>query len=191
MLSIIIGGTIGALIHGFGTSAIGYYATFMFFASSIMPVAAGLIATFKISTSFAELIIYPAISGLAYGIGFSGPQNAVQTVLSVEDVPLGTSIMFFAQVFGPAVAIVIAKVLCVNQLSANLRGLASNLNGTTIGNSGLTQIVTTMPPTKAREVKVAIDQSLIQKWYLVVGLACAMMIGSLMIEWRSVKSKRD
>ncbi|KAL3261545.1 hypothetical protein ABHI18_003693, partial [Aspergillus niger] len=191
MLPIIIAGTIGALIHGFGTSATGYYAPFMLFASIIMPVAAGLITTIKINTSFAELITYTAFSGLAYGIGFSGPQNAVQTVLPVEDVPLGTSIMLFAQSFGPAVAIAIAQVLFVNQLSMNLSGLVSGLNGARIENSGLRQIVTSMPPAKAREALVAIDKSLIQTWYLVVGLACATMVGSLMIEWRSVKSRRD
>ncbi|PYH74561.1 MDR family MFS transporter [Aspergillus vadensis CBS 113365] len=191
MLPIIIAGTVGALIHGFGTSAIGYYAPFMLFASLMMPVAAGLITTFKINTSFAELIIYTAFSGLAYGIGFSGPQNAVQTVLPVEDVPLGTSIMLFAQSFGPAVAIAIAQVLFVNQLSVNLGGLVSGIYGASIENSGLSQLVADMSPAKTRDVLVAIDRSLIQTWYLVIGLACATMVGSLMIEWRSVKSRRD
>ncbi|OJI86191.1 hypothetical protein ABZX51_002384 [Aspergillus tubingensis] len=191
MLPIIIAGTVGALIHGFGTSAIGYYAPFMLFASIMMPVAAGLITTFKINTSFAELIIYTAFSGLAYGIGFSGPQNAVQTVLPVEDVPLGTSIMLFAQSFGPAVAIAVAQVLFVDQLSVNLRGLASGIDGASIENSGLSQLVENVSPAKTRDVLVAIDRSLIQTWYLVIGLACATMIGSLMIEWRSVKSRRD
>ncbi|GLB06662.1 hypothetical protein AtubIFM57258_001974 [Aspergillus tubingensis] len=191
MLPIIIAGTVGALIHGFGTSAIGYYAPFMLFASIMMPVAAGLITTFKINTSFAELIIYTAFSGLAYGIGFSGPQNAVQTVLPVEDVPLGTSIMLFAQSFGPAVAIAVAQVLFVDQLSVNLRGLVSGIDGESIENSGLSQLVKNVSPAKTRDVLVAIDESLIQTWYLVIGLACATMIGSLMIEWRSVKSRRD
>ncbi|BCR96445.1 MDR family MFS transporter [Aspergillus luchuensis] len=191
MLPIIIAGTVGALIHGFGTSAIGYYAPFMLFASLMMPAAAGLITTFKINTSFAELIIYTAFSGLAYGIGFSGPQNAVQTVLPVEDVPLGTSIMLFAQSFGPAVAIAVAQVLFVDQLSVNLRGLVSDIDGVGIENSGLSQLVADMSPAKTRDVLVAIDRSLIQTWYLVIGLACATMVGSLMIEWRSVKSRRD
>ena len=191
MLPIIIAGTVGALIHGFGTSAIGYYAPFMLFASLMMPVAAGLITTFRINTSFAELIIYTAFSGLAYGIGFSGPQNAVQTVLPVEDVPLGTSIMLFAQSFGPAVAIAVAQVLFVDQLSVNLSGLVSGVDGASIENSGLSQLVADMSPAKTRDVLVAIDRSLIQTWYLVIGLACATMIGSLMIEWRSVKSRRD
>jgi MFS family permease len=191
MLPIIIAGTIGALVHGFGTSVLGYYAPFMFFASIMMPIAAGLITTFKINTSFAQLIIYTGFSGLAYGIGFSGPQNAVQTVLPAEDVPLGTSIILFAQSFGPTVAVAVAQVLFVNQLSVNLNGLVPGLGGTNIENVGLTQIVASVPPAKSRDVLVAIDESLIQTWYLVVGLACATMVGSLLIEWRSVKSRRD
>ncbi|KAI9835771.1 MAG: hypothetical protein M1819_001950 [Sarea resinae] len=191
MLPIIIAATVGTLVHGLGTSAFGYYAPFMLFASTIMPIAAGLITTFKINTSFAQLIIYTGLSGLAYGIGFSGPQNAVQTVLPVEDVPLGTSVMLFAQSFGPAVAVAVAQVLFVNQLSANLSGLVPGLNGTNIENIGLAQIVKSVPPADSREALMAIDKSLIQTWYLVVGLACATMIGSSLIEWRSVKSRRD
>jgi MFS family permease len=191
MLPIIIASTIGAIAHGFGTSLFGYYAPFMLFASIIMPIAAGLITTFKVNTGFSQLILYTGLSGLAYGIGFSGPQNAVQTVLPIEDVPLGTSIILFAQSFGPTVAVAVAQVLFVNQLSLNLKGLVPDLGGTDIENTGLTQIVASVPPARSRDVLVAIDQSLIQTWYLVVGLACATMVGSLLIEWRSVKSRRD
>ena len=190
MLPIIIGATIGSLVHGAGTSAFGYYTPFMLFASIVMPIAAGLITTFKINTSFVQLIMYTALSGLAYGIGFSGPQNAVQTVLPAEDVPLGLSVMLFAQSFGPAVAVAIAQVLFTNQLSTNLSGLVPDLSRANVENSGLTEIVTSVPAAKVREVLMGIDKSLIQTWYLVVGLACATTIGSLSIEWRSVKSKR-
>lgn len=190
MLPIIIGATIGSLIHGAGTSAFGYYTPFMLFASIMMPIAAGLITTFKINTSLVQLIMYTALSGLAYGIGFSGPQNAVQTVLPAEDVPLGLSVMLFAQSFGPAVAIAIAQVLFTNQLSTNLSGLVPGLSPANIENNGLTEIVTSVPPAKIKEVLMGVDESLIQTWYLVVGLACTTIVGSSLIEWRSVKSKR-
>ena len=190
LLPILIGATIGSLVHGAGTSAFGYYTPFMLFASIIMPIAAGLITTLKTNTSFARLIMYTAFSGFGYGIGFSGPQNAVQTVLPPEDIPLGLSVMLFAQSFGPAMALAIAQVLFTNQLSTNLSGLVPGLSRANIENNGLTEIVTSVPPAKVREVFVRVDESLIQTWYLVVGLACATMVGSLLIEWRSVKSKR-
>ncbi|KAF4963038.1 hypothetical protein FSARC_8911 [Fusarium sarcochroum] len=191
MLPIIIAATIGSLIHGAGTSAFGYYTPFMLFASFIMPIAAGLITTFKIDTSFERLIMYTALSGLAYGIGFVGPQTAVQTVLPDEDVPLGLSIMLFAQSFGPAVAVPIAQVLFTNQLSVNLEGLVPDLSRTNISNSGLNEIVANVVPSNSREVLVAVDKSLGQTWYLIVGLASTAIVGSLMTEWRSVKQKRE
>ncbi|KAI1036259.1 hypothetical protein LB504_011556 [Fusarium proliferatum] len=191
MLSIIIAATIGSIIHGAGTSALGYYTPFMLFASIIMPIAAGLITTFKIDTSFEKLIAYSALSGLAYGIGFIGPQTAVQTVLPAEDVPLGLSIMLFAQSFGPAISVPIAQVLFTNRLSDNLDGVVPGFNGTEISNSGLTEMVTNMPESVTREVLVAIDRSLGQTWYLVAGLASFAIVGSLMTEWRSVKEKRE
>ncbi|KAM5347578.1 hypothetical protein ACJ41O_007402 [Fusarium nematophilum] len=191
MLPIIIGATIGSLIHGAGTSAFGYYTPFMLFASVMMPIAAGLITTFKINTSFVQLVMYTALSGLGYGIGFSGPQNAVQTVLPEEDVPLGLSVMLFAQSFGPAVAVPIAQLLFTNQLAANLRGVVPGLGRASIGENGLTEIMMGVPTNKTGEVLVAVDESLSQTWYLVVGLACVTMVGSLMTEWRSVKQKRS
>ncbi|KAJ9414516.1 hypothetical protein FOXG_22597 [Fusarium oxysporum f. sp. lycopersici 4287] len=191
MLPIIIAATIGSLIHGAGTSAFGYYTPFMLFASFIMPVAAGLITTFKIDTSFEKLIAYTALSGLSYGIGFIGPQTAVQTVLPAEDVPLGLSIMLFAQSFGPAVSVPIAQVLFTNRLSDNLDGLIPGLNGTHISNSGLSEMVSNVSESATKDVLVAIDKSLGQTWYLVAGLASVAIVGSLMTEWRSVKEKRE
>ena len=113
----------------------------------------------------------------------------MQTVLPAEDVPLGLSVMLFAQSFGPAVTVAIAQVLFTNQLSTNLSGLVPGLSRANIENNGLTEIVTSVPPAKVREVLVGVDKSLIQTWYLVVGLACATIVGSSLIEWRSVKSK--
>ncbi|KAF4457249.1 hypothetical protein F53441_813 [Fusarium austroafricanum] len=191
MLPIIIAATIGSLIHGAGTSAFGYYTPFMLFASIIMPIAAGLITTFKIDTSFERLIIYTALSGLAYGIGFIGPQTAVQTILPDQDVPLGLSIMLFAQSFGPAVTVPIAQVLFTSQLSVNLNNVVPGLNQTNISNNGLTEMVSNVPPAISREVLVAIDKSLGQTLYLVVGLASMAIVGGLMTEWRSVKEKRE
>ncbi|PYI04717.1 hypothetical protein BO78DRAFT_408740 [Aspergillus sclerotiicarbonarius CBS 121057] len=160
MLPIIVGGTIGVLIHG-------------------------------IHTALVQLILYTAFSGLGYGLGFSGPQNAVQTVLASEDVPLGASIMLFTQSFGPAVAVAIAQVLFLNRLSTNLDGLVPGLTGAQIESIGLSEMVSRVPAAQSRQALEAIDQSLIQTWYLVVGLACVTMVGSLLMEWQSVRSRRD
>lgn len=191
MIPIIVGGSIGMLLSGTGTSALGYYTPFMLFSSTLMPIFSGLITTFKVDTSFVRLILYSLVSGFSNGIGFQGPQTAVQTILPTEDASLGLSIMLFAQHFGPAVCIAIAQVTFTNNLSTNLNHLLPGQNSTNIEGSGLTDIVSSVPPAQKREMLTGVDKSLIQTWYLVVGLACATMIGSLLMEWRSVKKKQS
>ncbi|CEI70757.1 Efflux pump roqT [Fusarium venenatum] len=187
ILPIIIAATIGSLIHGAGTSVFGYYTPFMILASVIMPIAIGLITTFEIDTSLERLVSYTALSGLAYGIGFIGPQTAVQTVLPAEDVPLGLSIMLFTQSFGPAVTVPIAQVIFTNQLSTNLEGLAPSLSQRNISNSGLTELIASVPASDATAVLIAVNKSLSQTWYFITGLASIAIVGSLSTKWQSVK----
>lgn len=190
MLPIVLAGTIGAVMHGLGLKVFGYYTPFMIFASVVMPIAAGLITTLKIHTGMPQLIAYSALSGLAYGIGFSGPQTAVQAALPKEDIPLGLAVILFAQSFGPALTVSIAQVLFTNRLSSNLGDLTSGFSGK-LDDKGLSEILKLVPGDKLDEALRAVDQSLIQTWYLVVGLSCATMIGSLSMEWRSVKKKKE
>ncbi|KAL4728102.1 hypothetical protein ACLX1H_004834 [Fusarium chlamydosporum] len=187
MLPIITAAIIGSLIQGTGTSVLGYYSPFMIVASMIMPIAIGLITTFTTDTGLGQLITYTALSGLAYGIGFIGPQMAVQTVLTAEDVPLGLSIILFAQSFGPAVMVPIAQVLFTHQLSVNLESLAPDFNQRNLSDSGLSELISHVPIAETGTVLVAVNESLAQTWYLIVGLASMAIVGSLTMEWRSVK----
>jgi MFS family permease len=187
ILPIIVAATMGSLIHGAGTSILGYYTPFMILASIIMPIAIGLITTFEIDTSLERLVSFTALSGLAYGIGFIGPQTAVQTALPAEDVPLGLSIMLFAQSFGPAVTVPIAQVVFTNQLSTNLESLAPSFSRRNISNSGLTEMVADIPASDMTAVLIGINKSLSQTWYFITGLASIAIVGSLLTRWQSVR----
>ncbi|KAJ3497979.1 hypothetical protein NLG97_g1477 [Lecanicillium saksenae] len=191
MLPIIAGAIIGSLIHGAGTSAFGYYAPFMLFASILMPVALGLTTTFSGGTKFVQLIAYSFMFGLAYGIGFSGPQNAVQTSLAAEDVPLGLSVILFAQSFGPAVAVTVAQVLFSTKLSSSLGQLNVGFNQTELAEKGLLEIFQGIPSDSIEKALDGFEDSLARAWYLAVGFACMTLLGTLLVEWKSVKTKKD
>jgi MFS family permease len=191
MAPILAGFMIAVILHGAGTSILGYYKGFMLFASIAMPLAAGLMTTWQASTSFAQLIIYSALAGFAGGIGFQAPQSAVQTVLPVSDVSMGLSVILFAQNFGPALFVAVAQTIFTNQLSTNLKGLGIVLSPGEIEKLGLTDIKKAISPSLWEGALDSIDKSLVQTWYLVIGLTCVSMIGSLSMEWRSVKEKRQ
>jgi MFS family permease len=190
MTPIVIGSMVGLFLSGSGTSILGYYTPFMLFSSITMPIFAGLITTFSVQTEFARLILYTGASGLATGMAFNVPFSAVQTVLSTDDVSLGLSVVLFAQHFGPAVSVAIAQVIFTNQLSSNLDGLIPNLTSTDIENSGLMEITGRAPPALHNEVLGEISRSLSTTWYVAVALTCATLVGSLLMEWRSVKEKK-
>jgi MFS family permease len=189
IIPIIVGSTIGTFLCGLGTSKIGYYTPFMLFASITMPIFSGLITTFNATTSFIQLILYSGAFGFASGIGFNAPISAIQVVLPIEDVSLGISIILFAQHIGPAVTMAVAQVIFINRLSTNLVGTISHLDSASIQNSGLTEIIKYAPAAQHIEILEGISRSLDETWYLVVGLTCVTLIGSLLMEWRSVKHK--
>ena len=186
LLPFIVIGSIGAVLAGFCISKYGYYTPFLLAGTVIMTVAAGLVTTFNVHTSLAQSIIYTCIWGIGNGISFGQSSVAVQTVLAPDDVPLGLSFIFFAQSFGPSLAIVIGELIFQTKLNANLKSV-EGLNLSEVRTDGLRELVNSVPPANAGEVLEAISHSLDGVWYLVVALAGATIIGSSLMEWRSVK----
>ncbi|KAH8690696.1 putative efflux pump antibiotic resistance protein [Talaromyces proteolyticus] len=191
MIPILVGMMLGLFLQGIGTTTFGYYAPFMVFASICMPIAAGLMTTYNLHTSLAKIIFYSGFAGFSGGIGFQGSQAAVQTTLSAADVNLGIGVILFGQSMGPAVFIAIAQVIFTNKLSSILKDVVPGLTPAYIEEHGLGDIKNGIPVQQWDEVLAGIDQSLTQTWYLTVALACTTMVGSLLIEWRSVKQKQS
>ncbi|KIW65177.1 hypothetical protein PV04_07458 [Phialophora macrospora] len=191
MIPILVGMMLGLFLQGLGTTTFGYYAPFMIFASICMPIAAGLMTTYDLHTSLAKIILYSGFAGFSGGIGFQGSQAAVQTTLSAADVNLGIGVILFGQSLGPAVFIAIAQVIFTNQLSSSLEDVIPGLTPVYIQEHGLGDIKNGVPKQRWDEVLGRIDRSLTHTWYLAVALACTTIVGSLLIEWRSVKQKQS
>ncbi|KAB8218887.1 major facilitator superfamily domain-containing protein [Aspergillus novoparasiticus] len=191
MIPILAGMMLGLLLQGIGTTTFGYYAPFMVLGSVCMPIAAGLMTTYNPHTSLAQIILYSGLAGFGGGIGFQGPQAAIQTTLSAADLNLGIGVILFGQSMGPAVFIAIAQVIFTNQLSSRLEGVVPGLTPAYIAERGLGDIKNMVPMQQWDEVSRSIDRSLTRTWYLSVALGCTTVVGSLLIEWRSVKQKQS
>jgi hypothetical protein len=66
----------------------------------------------------------------------------------------------------------------------------SNVTSTNAGKYGLMEIIERVPPNLHNEVRKVISQSLSTIRYDAVGLTCATLLGSLLMELRSVKEKK-
>lgn len=191
MFPCLVGFLIAMVAHGTAVSSLGHYAPLMLFSSATMPIFAGLMTTFTTSTNVGKMVGYSAALGFAGGIGFQGPQSAVQTALPAKDASLGLSVIIFAQSIGPAVSIAIAQTIFLNRLSENLRVLVPGLSPKAVDSLGLSDIKDLVGEANVERALVIFDVSLMQTWYLAVGLACVTMVGSLAMEWRSVKDKKN
>lgn len=92
-----------SILAGGLITVVGYYTPFMYIAAIAMPIGAGLLSTLQPDSSSAKWIGYQIIFGIGIGCGMQQPLIAAQAALPLQDVPIGTAIMMFAQILGGAI----------------------------------------------------------------------------------------
>ena len=178
-------------VAGSVTSLVGYYTPLMLLTSLLTPIATGLLTTLKVSMPLANLISYQALLGLGAGIGWQGPQVAAQRVCKESDIALGIAAIMFAQNFGPAFSVPVAQTIFQGRLVRDIQKYSpgSNISAASLQSMGVSDLRKTVGAQELADVLLGYDQAITQTFYLPVGLACATLLGSAAMEWRSVKKK--
>ncbi|KAI9650269.1 MFS sugar transporter [Ciborinia camelliae] len=179
-----------SIISGIGVTTIGYYAPLMIVSSVISSIGIGLLTTFKPDTNHSAWIGYQCLAGIGIGFGMQQPLIAVQTVLDISQVPTGTSVIIFVQTLGGALFVSIGQNVFTNKLSQNLAHYVPDLNPATVLNTGATSIQRTIAPEYLAGVTISYNNALTQSFLVAAVMASLTIIGSLAIEWKSVKGKK-
>lgn len=200
MLPMLLGVIIAVLASGSLVSAVGYYAPFMILGTVLATIGAGLLTTFSPSTSSAALILFPAVFGLGIGLSFQQPIIAAQTVLSTEDIPIGTTVIVFGQSIGAAIVISVAETIFANRLADNIEAilgpvegvnaeslLKSATSGSGAASSGKLLALIQKAGGTADDLLDAYSKAITQSFYVGLALAALGIFGAVFIEWRSVK----
>ncbi|KAF7332448.1 Major facilitator superfamily transporter [Mycena kentingensis (nom. inval.)] len=192
-LPMIIALAISAIITGGLLAVVGYYTPFMIFSSTLMAVGAGLMTTFKASgTSSGKWIGFQVLFGFGFGAGMQQSMMAVQTVLDMKDVPTGVALLMFIQTLGGALFVSVAQNVFTNRF---VHGIIHDINNpdlspSTILNAGATSIRSVVPATLLGPVLEVYNSALVAAFYVAAAMAALSMVGSLLMEWRSVKGKK-
>ena len=109
LLPLVLALVVGSVSGGIFTTKVGYFAAPLILGVVIMSTGAGLLTTLAVHTSRAKWIGYQVVYGLGLGLGMQMPSMAAQTVLNRHDVPIGASLMFFAQWLGGAVFVSVGQ----------------------------------------------------------------------------------
>ncbi|KAI9814735.1 MAG: MFS sugar transporter [Pycnora praestabilis] len=189
-LPMILGLVIFSIISGGLTTALGYYTPFMLASSIFAAIGAGLLSTFKTDTGHAMWIGYQCIFGFGIGMGMQQPIIAAQTVLHIDDVPVGTAAIIFSQTLGGALFISVGQNVFTNKLLDGLKTAVPGLDPAIVLATGATSLKTAIDPKYLPGVLTAYNHALTQAYYVSVALASLNLIGALGMEWKSVKGKK-
>lgn len=185
MLAVVV----ASILSGGMTYRIGYYTPVMISGVLFMVVGSALLYTLQVDTPKAQWIGYQIPLGWGIGCVVQGPKLAAQTVLPKEDVSMGISLMFFAQLLGGAIFVSVGQNVLTNQLLGRLSSVPG-FDAATIENSGLTSLIN-LPESIKKTVVAAYNESLRQVFLVGLILVCISILGPLLMEWRSVKKSAN
>ncbi len=147
-------------------------------------------STFTPETNHSMWIGYQAIAGIGVGLGMQQPLIAVQTVLDISQVPIGTSVIIFLQTLGGALFVSVAENIFTNKLVQDLAKYAPSIDPKVVLNTGATSIQSSINKADLAGVTLAYNNALTQVFLTASIMAAITIVGALAIEWKSVKGKK-
>jgi MFS family permease len=179
-----------SVVAGAAVTMWGYYTPFMLAGGAIAAIGYGLTILFEPDTNTATWIGYQIVIGAGVGIGFQQPLMAVQTVLNIEDVPTGMSLIVFLQTLGGALFVAVSQNVFTNKLVEFVGQYVPEIpDPASILMIGATSVKDIDPPSLLPALKLAYNDALVQTFIVFTALAAVSVIGAAVVEWKSVKGK--
>jgi hypothetical protein len=140
-------------------------------------------------------IAYQALAGFGVGLGIQQSNMAAQTVLHLDDVPVGTGIMMFAQSVGGGLFVAIAQAAFQNSLISGLRSTVPELPNAAelvlnVGATALNTVIKGIDGGKLVDrVLTTYNHAIIQTFYIATVMGAAALLPALGMEWVSMRAR--
>lgn len=166
---------------------IGYYTPLMYAGSGLLTIGAGLCTTLQVETGPGPWIGYQVILGVGAGVGFQQCINALQTVLSLQDIPVGIAIITFSQSLSGALFISIAQNVFQNRLVTSLTQYAPRISPDFVIEAGAANLSRRLPESMLPSVLYAYNIAVTQTFYVSVAAGMLSFVGAGLVQWKSMK----
>jgi len=194
VIPLILANVIASIVAGGLITVMGYYTPFIIFGSIALAVGSGLITTLDVNTGFGKWFGYQLLTGVGAGLSIQVSLLAVQTVLDIEDVPIGTACVIFFQTLGGALFVAVAQTVFQNGIVRAAKELVPDIDPLLLLATGATQLRDVLKSIgKQDELPKVLDvymAGLRDAFRVSVGLACAAVVTTLFVEWKSIKTEQ-
>lgn len=174
-------------LGGLAVNTLGYYTPLMYLGSGLLTIGAGLCTTFQVHTGPGTWVGYQVILGIGAGVGFPQCINALQTVLTLHDIPVGIAIITFSQSLSAALFISIAQNVFQNRLMASLTEYAPRVNPDSVIKAGATNLSRQLSESVLPSVLYAYNAAVTQTFYVSVAAGALSFVGAGLVQWKSMK----
>lgn len=192
-LPLILGISLFTIVGGIITTVVGYYNYNVIGGTIVAVIGMGILTTLEVDSNTGKWIGYQLIAGIGVGMALQVPMVAAQTVLTDKDIPIGTSAVVFFQTLGGALFVSVALNIFTNKFRSELEALglpAANIE--ILLRTGATAIRSSpqFPPEMLPGVLAAYNEAIVRSFYSSVATGLIAVLGSLGLEWKSVKGKK-
>ncbi|KAH9902351.1 putative efflux pump [Xylariomycetidae sp. FL2044] len=188
-LPMLISVVVFSMLGGGLVSAFGHYAPFMIGGTLLASIGAGLLSTWMPDTSQGVWMGYQILYGAGAGMSMQQPMMAVQVVLDIKDVPVGTSVIIFCQTLGGALFVSVGQNVFQNKLVQELAAHAPSVDPRAVLGAGATGLIDSLPASVIPDIILSYSNALTTTFIAGIALAVFTVFGSVMVEWKSVKGK--
>lgn len=190
-LPLLLGQTVFVVFAGIFVSMTGYYIPLAWASIVLTSVGAGLLTTLKPGSPPRMWVPYQMLYGIGGGLGYQQGITAAQTVLSTDDIAIGTALMVFVQNLGGTIFISAANNVFVQKLVSGLRTAAPTLNTAAIIEAGATGFRQLVPREEFANVVVVYNHAVTEIFKMGLIMACLTAIGAAGLEWRRAEVKKN
>jgi len=179
------------IFSGAMVQRIGYYTPFMIIGALIMPIGAGMLTTLKVNSGANHWIGYQVIAGIGMGFGLQQPNLAAQRVASRRDSSMAVALVILSQTLGGAIFASVSQNILDQRLIKNLsRAKIPGIDPAVVVSAGATNLRALVPTRDLPQFLALYNDAIMKALDVGVGIASAIIIGALMVQWLSVKKPK-
>lgn len=117
--------------------------------------------------------------------------NAAQTVLSREDIPIGVTIISFAQFVGGSIFVSVCQAILSSTLSAQLSTKIPGFDAAKLSRTGTTNLSRLVPKDELSVLLAAYNDAIDNVFYCALAVSCLAFVASFFVEWKTVRKQPE